>query len=176
MVNHPTGCSGFCWILLNDGDLNSIIFIFIEPLFAKKWMLKRSMDAKRVPSEKNWILLRGWRCPCSLRGLLTQFSCPNLSPLFSHRYFSVTGVCLRGGLVVFGVVSGVNALVSPGAVYQIGGHCFLQVPIAVVINNSLDQYFITILFAGENSSCLRLLVLCPSHLASKNWSTGIWQQ
>ena len=41
-----------------------------------------------------------------------------MSPLCSHRYFSVTGVCLRGGLVVFGVVPGMNILVSPGADYE----------------------------------------------------------
>ena len=98
----------------------------------------------------------------------------------SHRYFSVTGVSLRGGLVVFGVVPGMNALVSPGADYQKWRPLFstsTHPPSSnAVVNNSFDQYLITILFPGENSSCLRFLVLCSSHLASKNRSTGIWQQ
>lgn len=117
---------------------------------------------------------------CSLRGLLIRFSFPNLSPLFSHRYFSVTGACLGRGMVVFGVVPGRDALVSPGADYQKWRPLFspsTHPPSSnAVVNNSLDQYFITILFPGENSSCLRFLVLCSSHLASKNRSTDIWQQ
>ena len=56
-------------------------------------------------------------------------------PLFSERFidpvflpqpvsfvfpsiFQCAGVCLRGGLVVFGVVPGMAALVSPGTDYQ----------------------------------------------------------
>ena len=82
--------------------------------------------------------------------------------------------------MVFGVVLGMDTLVSPGADYQKRRPLFspsTHPPSSnAVVNNSLDQYFITILFPGENSSCLRLLVLCSSHLASKIRSTGIWQQ
>ena len=83
-------------------------------------------------------------------------------------------------MVVFGVVPGMDALISPGADYQKWRPLFSPSthPSSsnAVNNTSLDQYFITILFPGENSSCLRFLVLCSSHLASKNRSTDIWQQ
>lgn len=61
-------------------------------------------------------------------------------------------------MVVFGVVPGMDASVSPGTAYQKWRPLFspsTHPPSSnAVVNNSLDQYFITILFPGENSSCL----------------------